>query len=416
MYSKGGIIMTKVFLDIGNVLNERNEGLQQDYLARLNGRNPINVSLAAAIHCDEAFYAEVKAVAKDLQKKADALIVLGVGGVRAGAKAVVEALEPEGMELFYAGHGFSGHHLENVLKALKDREVAVIAMTKSGNTSETLLACSVVNKWMVKRYGEDAKERIVCITGSEGGRLGAFADKLGYRHMIAPDVVGGRYSLFSNVGLLQLAAAGVDIDEFLDGVREGEEDYTGFNMDNDALRYAMARNILYQQGYCNEMWVCYAPYVLSFGKWWRLLFAESECKNEAGIYPIVADNSKDLKNLQHLLSQGHIGMFETTFWLRNVSTYKVDEAAADLLGWEAGGDFTDVTRKLKEENKVHSFVNGIPQMEIQLDNLDARHLGKLCVFFIQACLLSGYMRDIDPHDQPGGVNKKHDKRKWKFQA
>ena len=408
--------MTKIFLDLGNVLNEKNEGLQQDYLARLSGRNPVNISLAAALHCDEKFYAEVKTVAKDLQEKADALIVLGVGGVRAGARAVAEALKPSGMELFYAGHGFSGHHLEGVLKQLADREVAVIVMTKSGNTSETLLAFSVVNRWMVKRYGDDAKNRIVCITGSEGGRLGDFADKNGYRHLFAPDVVGGRYSLFSNIGLLQLAAAGVDIDEFLDGAREGEDEYSGFSIDNDALRYAMARNILYQQGYCNEMWVCYAPYVLSFGKWWRLLFAESECINEAGIYPIVADNSKELKNLHHLLSQGHIGMFETTFWLRKVSTYEVDEATAELLGWEAGGDFTDVTRKLKEDNKAYSFVNGVPQMEIQVDKLDARHLGKLCVFMIQACLLSGYMRDVNPQDQPGGVNKKHDKNKWKFQA
>ncbi len=407
--------MTKIFLDFGNIFNSKNEGLQQDYLAKLNGRNPVNVSLAAAIHCDETFYAEVKNVAADLQKKADALLVLGVGGVRAGAKAVVEALDPNGMELFYAGHGFSGHYLENILNTLKDRDVAVLAMTKSGNTSETLLTCSVVNKWMIKRYGDDAKNRIICMTGSQGGRLGDFAKKMGYRHLIVPDVVGGRYSLFSNVGLLQLAAAGVDIDEFLDGVREGEEDYSGFTMENDALRYAMARNILYQFGYCNEMWVCYAPYMLEFGKWWRLLFAESECKNEAGIYPIKADNSNDLKNLQHLLSQGHIGMFETTLWLRKVSTYEVDEDAADLLGWEPGGDFTDVIRKLKEENKINSFVKGIPQIEIQVDRLDAKHLGKLAVFFIQSCLLSGYMRNVNPHDQPGGVNKKMDKRKWKFQ-
>ena len=85
--------MTKIFLDFGNIFNSKNEGLQQDYLAKLNGRNPVNVSLAAAIHCDETFYAEVKNVAADLQKKADALLVLGVGGVRAGAKAVVEALD-----------------------------------------------------------------------------------------------------------------------------------------------------------------------------------------------------------------------------------------------------------------------------------------------------------------------------------
>lgn len=408
--------MAKIYLDTGNVLNERNEGLQKDYLSRLSGRNPVNVSLTAATQCEANFYEEVKSVAKELQEKGDALIVLGVGGVRAGAKAVVEALKPEKMELFYAGHGFSGHHLEGILKNLKDRDVAVLMMTKSGNTSETLLACSVVNKWMIKRYGDDAKNRIVCITGSEGGRLGAFADKLGYRHLIAPDVVGGRYSLFSNVGLLQLAAAGVDIDQFMAGVREGQEEYSGFTLDNTALRYAIARNILYHQGYCNEMWVCYAPYMIAFGKWWRLLFAESECVNEAGIYPIIADNSKELRNLHHLLSQGHIGMFETTFWIRNVSTYEVDKATADLLGWETGGDFTDVTRKLKEENKIYTFSKGVPQMEIQLENLDAAHLGKLAVFFVQACLLSGYTRNVDPQDQPGGVNKKHDKKKWKFQA
>ena len=407
--------MSKVFLNLGSVLNEKNKGLQNDFLARLEGRNPKNVSLAAALHCDESMISEVKEVAAYLQGKADALIVLGVGGVRAGSKAVVEALKPTGMELHFAGHGFSGHYLEGVLKGLKDINTAVLVMTKSGNTSETLLSFSVVKNWMEKRYGAEAAERIVCITGSDGGRLGKLAAEKGYRHIKAQDVVGGRYSLFSNVGLLQLAAAGVDIDQFLEGARDGEEDYCSFSEDNSALRYAMARNILYQQGYCNEVWVTYAPYMLEFGNWWRLLFSESECLNEPGIYPIIADNSRDLKNLHHLLGQGQMGFFETTMWLRNVSTYEVDKDAADLLGWEEGGNFTDVTAKLKEQNKIDSFVEGVPQMEIELEKLDSFHLGKLCVFYIQACLLSGYMRSVDPQDQPGGVNKKYDKKRWKFQ-
>lgn len=409
--------MTKINFNSGNVLNEKNVGSQNDFLERVKkGRNPVNVSLLAALQDNGDVIEQAKTMAKHLQSKAEALIVLGVGGVRASAKAVVEALEPEGMTLYYAGHGFSGHYLKGILDNLEGISTAVLVMTKSGNTSETLLSFSVVKNWMEKRYGDDTKDRIVCITGSDGGRLGKLAADKGYYHVKAQDVVGGRYSLFSMVGLLQLAAAGIDIDKFIEGVKEGQDEYCNFNEDNPALRYAMARNLLYQQGYCNEIWVTYAPYMIEFGKWWRLLFAESECLNEPGIYPIIADNSRDLKNLHHLLSQGQMGFFETTLWLSNVSTYEVDEDAAELLGWEAGGDFTDVTQKLKEENKINSFSQGIPQLELEVEKLGPKDLGKLSVFMIQACLLSGYMRSVDPQDQPGGVNKKFDKKRWKFQA
>lgn len=129
-------------------------------------------------------------------------------------------------KIYFAGQNISGKYLENLLALLKDQEVCVNVISKSGTTTEPAMAFRFFKKFLEEKYGKDgARERIFVTTDAAKGALKFMADEEGYETFVIPDDIGGRYSVYTAVGLLPIAAAGIDIDALMDGAKSGYEDY-----------------------------------------------------------------------------------------------------------------------------------------------------------------------------------------------
>ncbi|MDD4571320.1 MAG: glucose-6-phosphate isomerase [Clostridia bacterium] len=361
--------------------------------------------LRQVVQPDERTYLQIMASAQAIQQESEALLVLGVGGSQGGAKAFIEALNPKAMPVYFAGHSFSGHYLKALLEKLEHKDVSVIVISKSGNTAETLLSFGVVRSWMQDKYDVEAPRRIYAVTGKKnnGGALGNIAAGEKYNRFYIPEGVGGRYSLFTAVGLLPMAAAGINIDEILAGAQEGLKEYgITISEESPVTSYALWRTALYHAGYANELWVTYEPCLNGFGNWWRQLYVESESKEGHGIYPVVAEYTNDLHFLGQYMREGPRNIFESILWLEEAPTrLPTHPDTATMIGWGDVSNMAAVIKKVMEQTASAHNEAGVPQLKLFLPKLSAFYLAKLAVYFATACLISSGLQGIDPLNQPG---------------
>ncbi len=171
---------------------------------------------------DRDEFARIKQAAKKIQQICDVLIVIGIGGSYLGARAAIEFVNgqfynqtrPEGIpEVYFAGNNISSSYLNDIIKMIGDRDFCINIISKSGTTTEPAIAFRELKKLCEIKYGkEGARERIFATTDKERGALKKLADDEGYETFIVPDNIGGRFSVLTPVGLLPMAAAGLDID------------------------------------------------------------------------------------------------------------------------------------------------------------------------------------------------------------
>ena len=239
---------------------------------------------------DKDEFARIKAAAKKIQQTADVLVVIGIGGSYLGARAAIEfvrgqmynSIRPEGIpEVYFVGNSISSSYVNDVIQIIGDRDFAVNVISKSGTTTEPAIAFRIFKKLAEKKYGrENAKDHIFATTDKARGALKSLADAEGYETFVVPDDVGGRFSVLSAVGLLPMAAAGMDLDKVMEGAQKAREAFTGGDMSSNlCYQYAALRNILYRKGKGVEILVNYEPALLMFGEWFKQLFNESEGKD-----------------------------------------------------------------------------------------------------------------------------------------
>ncbi|TFB14625.1 glucose-6-phosphate isomerase [Filobacillus milosensis] len=358
----------------------------------------------------QSFLNNIKSTAEAIRGQADVLIVIGIGGSYLGAKAVIEALQPyfdknPDFEVLFAGHQVSGAYLKELMAYVDDREVALNVISKSGTTTEPALAFRFLQKYMKERYGNEAAERIYVTTDEEKGALLTLAKEKGYKRFVVPDDVGGRYSVFTAVGLLPIAAAGFNVEGLVEGARAAENELKAFDAeDNAAIRYAAIRHDLYEQGYTNEVLATFEPKLSFVQEWWKQLFGESEGKEHKGILPLSVVYTTDLHSLGQYIQDGKRDLME--------SFLIVDEADEDLEVFEAENnadqlnylsglslhDFNLVAYKGVSEAHLSG---GVPQIGIHVSKLDEYNLGYLLYFYMLSCAYSAYLLDINPFNQPG---------------
>lgn len=366
---------------------------------------------------DQDEFARIKEAAKKIQDRCDALVVIGIGGSYLGSKAVITALtspffneEPRSKrnapKIYFAGQNISGKYLENLLALLKDQEVCVNVISKSGTTTESAIAFRFFKKFLEEKYGKDgAKERIFVTTDATRGALKFMADEEGYESFVIPDDVGGRYSVYTAVGLLPIAAAGIDIDALMDGARSGYEDYNKLELKkNPCFEYALYRNVLYNRGKNIEILVDYDPSLEYLAEWWKQLFGESDGKDGKGLFPASVHFSTDLHSLGQMIQDGPKNHFETVIVIEDdQSVIKVfrDEKNLEGLNYLNGWEIDAVNEKAFMGTLLAHVDGGVPNGIIRLKKLDAFHIGKLIYFFEKACGLNGYLLGVNPFDQPG---------------
>lgn len=366
---------------------------------------------------DQDEFARIKEAAQKIQDRCDALVVIGIGGSYLGAKAVISALtspfyneEPRSVrkapKIYFAGQNISGKYLENLLALLKDQEVCVNVISKSGTTTEPAMAFRFFKKFLEEKYGKDgARERIFVTTDAAKGALKFMADEEGYETFVIPDDIGGRYSVYTAVGLLPIAAAGIDIDALMDGAKSGYEDYNKPKFEkNPCFQYALYRNVLYTRGKHIEILVDYDPSLEYLAEWWKQLFGESDGKDGKGLFPASAHFSTDLHSLGQMIQDGPKNHFETVIVIEDdQSVIKVfrDEKNLEGLNYLTGWEIDAVNEKAFIGTLLAHVDGGVPNGIIQLKKLDAFHIGKLIYFFEKACGINGYLLGVNPFDQPG---------------
>ena len=364
---------------------------------------------------DKEEFARIKAAAKKIQSDSDVLVVIGIGGSYLGARAAVEfckgqmynGVREKGIpEVYFVGSNISSSYLNDVVQIIGERDFSINVISKSGTTTEPAIAFRIFKKLIEEKYGrEGAKSRIYATTDKARGALKKLATEEGYETFVVPDDVGGRFSVLTAVGLLPIAAAGIDIDEMMRGAQEARALCQGGDMaSNPAFQYAALRNILYNKGKTTEILVNYEPALLMMGEWFKQLFAESEGKDHKGIFPTSANFSTDLHSIGQFIQDGSRNLFETVIWVNQPrSEAVIEETAEDVdgLNYLAGKSVQFVNSKAFQGTLMAHMDGGTPNILVEIDRADAYHFGYLVYFFEKACGLSGYLLGVNPFDQPG---------------
>jgi len=351
---------------------------------------------------------EMETTAADLRSNSDAIIIIGIGGSYLGARSIIEAFSPGavGKKIFFAGHNLSGDRLNALLDALRDRDVSVNVISKSGTTIEPAVAFRVVEDFLLKKYGPiGAKERIVCTTDGEKGALREIAREKGYKSFKIPADVGGRFSVLTPVGLFPAACAGINIVDLIAGAKDQRELLLHCNLGrNMSYKYAAVRNILYRKGKRIEILSSFDDRLHYIDEWWKQLFGESEGKGGHSIFPASCDFSTDLHSMGQLIQQGERNLFETFIVVEKKEercSIPRREKDVDGLNYLAGKQVDYINRKAYEATAEAHFEGGVPNSTVLLAERSVYCLGQLLYFFEKAAAVSGYISGINPFDQPG---------------
>ena len=397
----------KPYVELANEVLTSKSGAGNDFLGW--------VDLPETYDKDE--FARIKKAAEKIKNDSEVLVVIGIGGSYLGAKAAIEFLshsfynnltkdKRKTPEIYFAGTNMSGVYLQHLIDVVGDRDFSVNVISKSGTTTEPAIAFRVFKKMLEEKYGkEEAAKRIYATTDKAKGALKTLATAEGYETFVVPDNVGGRFSVLTAVGLLPIAAAGIDIDDLMAGAKDAMNDFANKNMDeNQALQYAAVRNILHRKGKDLELMVNYEPRVHYLAEWWKQLFGESEGKDGKGLYPTSADFSADLHSLGQYIQQGQRLFFETVVSIGKPEVEFIIESDKDNLDGLnfIAGKTLDYVNKKATDGVILAHVDGnVPNLGVNIPEATPYHLGYTFYFFEKACGVSGYLLGVNPFDQPG---------------
>jgi len=360
---------------------------------------------------DKDEYGRIKKCAKNIYENADALVVIGIGGSYLGARAVIEFILSQrfnetlrkGPKIYFAGNGINGDDLNQILELVGGKSIYVNVISKSGTTLEPALAFRVFKQYMEETYGkEEAAKRIICTTDKAKGALKNLAEKEGHECFVVPDDIGGRYSVLTPVGLLPIAAAGIDIDELMAGARE--EMQLCLKGDSAALNYAATRQALYKEGKKIEILSCPSESVRFVGEWWKQLYGESEGKENSGIFPASCVFTADLHSMGQFIQEGERTLMETFISIEEPNSKRVvlsSDDNADGLNYLTGKEYREIYGCAEEGVQKAHISGGVPCSVVSIPKQDAKSLGALIYFFEYACGVSAYIQGVNPFNQPG---------------
>lgn len=363
------------------------------------------------------FLDEIQAVANTLREKCEVVVVAGIGGSYLGARAVIEGLgnsfawlvnDKKNPTILFAGNNIGEDYLFELTSFLKDKKFGVINISKSGTTTETALAFRLLKKQCEDQRGkEEAKEVIVAVTDAKKGAARTCADKEGYKSFIIPDNVGGRFSVLTPVGLLPIAVAGFDVKQLVAGAADMEK-ACGKDVafeENPAAIYAATRQALYTQAGKKIEIVCnFQPKLHYFAEWWKQLYGESEGKDQKGIFPAACDFTTDLHSMGQWIQQGERSIFETVISVETPNEkllFPHDDENLDGLNFLEGKRVDEVNKMAELGTRLAHVDGGVPNILVNVPELNAYYLGQLIYFFEKACGISGLLEEVNPFNQPG---------------
>lgn len=309
-------------------------------------------------------------------------------------------------EIYYVGNCISASYMKGIIDVIGDRDFSVNVISKSGTTTEPAIAFRVFKEMLEKKYGkEEAAKRIYATTDKAKGALKSLAAEEGYETFVVPDDIGGRFSVMTAVGLLPIAASGVDIKAMMDGAAEQRERALNLPFEeNDALQYAALRNIMLRKGKTIEIMANYEPSLHYISEWWKQLAGESEGKDQRGIFPSSVDLTTDLHSLGQCIQDGPRILFETVLAVESPKTdMEIKEEPVDLdgLNYLAGKTIDFVNKSAMNGTVLAHTDGGTANLMVKIPEQSAYCLGQLFYFFEFAIGVSGYLLGVNPFNQPG---------------
>ena len=350
--------------------------------------------------------------AERIKENCDVLVVVGIGGSYLGAKAAIDAINgivtDSKCKVVYLGNTLSPTYTAQVLKYLEGKKIAINVISKSGTTTEPAIAfrlvCEAAKKcWGPKKYSK----YVIATTDARKGALHQMAFAEGFEEFVIPDDIGGRFSVFTPVGLFPMAVAGLDIFSFIDGARAGVEEYSNPDVNtNEAYKYAVLRYLENTKvKNTAEFLITYEPHFTALTEWWKQLYGESEGKNHQGLLPCSLCFTTDLHSMGQFCQDGTPCFFETTI---AVGQYQDDVVIPktlvniDKLNYLAGKTLSSVEDiAMTSTMDAHFIDGGHDNVLIELERMDEYNLGQLMFFFCKACAMSAYLLGVNPFDQPG---------------
>ena len=362
---------------------------------------------------DKIEFARIKKCAKKIREDSDILLVIGIGGSYLGARAVIEALhssfsqmKDDKPHIIFVGNNLSPDYVNDVIDVLQGKDFSINVISKSGTTTEPAIAFRIFREILEGKYGiKEARKRIYVTTDKKKGALKQLSEAEGYESFVIPDDVGGRFSVLTAVGLLPIAASGLDIDKIMEGARFAMDKYSDSSLEyNQCYQYAVARNLLYERDKSVEMLVSYNPRMHYFIEWWKQLFGESEGKDGKGLFPSGAEFTTDLHSLGQYIQEGRKILFETVLDIENSNTditINMDEDNLDNLNYLYGKKLSYVN-KMAMQGTIKAHSEGeVPNIIIHIDELNEETIGQLIYFFEKACAMSAELLEVNPFNQPG---------------
>ena len=398
--------MKKLALDAKDLLVSK-EGEGNDFLGWID----------LPVDYDKEEFDRIKKAASKIQGDSEVLLVIGIGGSYLGARAAIEFLRHsfynvvskevrKTPEIYFVGNSISSTYIRHLMDVIGNRDFSINMISKSGTTTEPAIAFRVFKEMLEKKYGkEEAAKRIYATTDKARGSLKSLATEEGYESFVVPDDVGGRFSVLTAVGLLPIAVSGADIDKLMEGAQTGRKAALEAPFEkNDAVKYAAVRNILLRKGKGIEILANYEPSVHYVSEWWKQLYGESEGKDQKGIFPASVDLTTDLHSMGQFIQDGSRNLFETVI---NIETSReeiiLNEEPVDLDGLNyLAGKSVDFVNKSAMNGTILAHTDGqVPNLMVNVPEVNEFYLGELFYFFEFACGVSGYLLGVNPFNQPG---------------
>lgn len=381
-------------------------GLGNDFLGWLNLPSSIT----------SAEFDDIEQAAAKMRSVAEYVVVVGIGGSYLGARAVIDglqntftAMQPKAGApvMLFAGQNIGEDYTAELLEFLEDKSFGVVVISKSGTTTEPAIAFRLLKEMVERKFGKaQAKDRIIAVTDKAKGALRTLANREGYKTFIIPDNIGGRFSVLTPVGLIPIAIAGFDIRKLVGGAKDMEA-LTDIKVPfekNPACIYAATRNAIYRSGKGIEILVNYQPKLHYFTEWWKQLFGESEGKDNKGIFPAGVDFTTDLHSMGQWIQEGVRTIFETVVSVKNPNKKVViptDADNLDSLNFLAGKRIDQVNKMAELGTLIAHSDGDVPNIHVEIPELNEYYLGQMIYFFEKACGISGYLLGVNPFNQPG---------------
>ncbi|WP_368659660.1 glucose-6-phosphate isomerase (plasmid) [Metabacillus halosaccharovorans] len=391
------------FVKVAHKMLHEKTGPGSDYLGWVD--LPLNY--------DKSEFERIRQAAERIKKHSDAMVVIGIGGSYLGARSAIESLSHSfhnqmnnKTHVYFAGQNISSTYISHLFELLEGKDISVNVISKSGTTTEPALAFRIFRDYMEKKYGkEEARKRIFATTDQKKGALKKLADEEGYETFVIPDDVGGRYSVLTAVGLLPIAVAGLDIDHMMEGAAAAARKYNNPDLlTNESYQYAAVRNVLYNKGKAIEVLVNYEPSLHYVSEWWKQLFGESEGKDQKGLFPASVDFSTDLHSMGQYVQEGRRNLLETVLQIKKPRievTIQEDPENIDGLNFLAGKTMDEVNKSAFQGTLMAHIDGEVPNLVIELDEMNEYTYGEMVYFFEKACGISGHLLGVNPFDQPG---------------